>query len=137
MKVNTTEQSETKKETLGLREKTLIFIDDHATELMAGAVTIGVISLAIIGKKIVNIDNSENWMSAAEKELMHNWNNGGRNKFLTSDIDNRYVLNLEQIPMCDLGNIGDEFAKAMPEVDPGVTPVNVVAYVLTGDEKKL
>ena len=49
-------KSKTKKETLGLRKKVLIFIDNYSKELAIGVAILGAVGIAMVVKKRYNLD---------------------------------------------------------------------------------
>lgn len=99
------------------------WMKEHKKELAIGAVVVvGGVILSYFGVKWVSkskVKVSDDILPLPDSSLL--------------GIDKRYGVDLEPIPMEDLGKLGEEFQKAMPELDPS-TPVNVVAYVDVADE---
>lgn len=108
--------------------KKIEWLKEHKKEVLIGTgFTVGTIALIVIGveKRDVRTKRMMVLMDVANKKVKDLSDAFQR---CVDSIDHNYSLDLEAIPIKELGNIGDNFLKNTPGTDEN-TLVQVIAYI--------
>lgn len=100
------------------------WLKEHKKEVLIGTgIAVGTIALIAIGVKSSKATKlAKNELEKESKNIFDIF------KSAVDEVDDHYGLDLEAVPIKDLGNIGENFLKNTPGTDEN-TLVQVVAYI--------
>lgn len=105
-----------------MKEK-IEWLKAHKKEVLIGTgIAVGTIALIGIGVYWKDVLKAAEKAKEKEKDLLDSF------KSAINSVDDHYCLDLEAVPIKDLGNIGENFLKNTPGTDED-TLVQVIAYI--------